>query len=203
MPDEAKRTYFNGLAPEWDNLPSMDDAPGKVRRYVRQSAVGGARIILDVGCGTGILLAAILAECPDAALVVEMDFAIEMLKQNARKRADRRVRHVCADVSNLPAGPGSFDLVLCFGILPHLPDGSGALAEFLRVLKPGGVLSVGHLAGSRELNAFHGSLSGPVSGDVLPPSGVLARTLAESGAVHIQTEEDPGWYFVRAEKPAC
>ncbi len=203
MPDNVKRTYFNGLAAEWDNLPSMEDAPGKVRRYVRQSAVGRTRRVLDVGCGTGILLASILDECPGAALVVETDFAIEMLKQNARKQADERVGYLCADVSSLPANPDSFDLVLCFGILPHLPDWKGALAEFLRVLKPGGVLSVGHLAGSRELNAFHGSLSGPVSGDFLPPSEAMARTLAEVGAVHIQAEEDPGWYFVRAEKPAC
>jgi ubiquinone/menaquinone biosynthesis C-methylase UbiE len=203
MADNAKRTYFNGLAAEWDNLPSMDDAPRKVRRYVRHSAAGAPRIILDAGCGTGILLGAILEECPGAALVVEADFAIEMLRQNARKLADPRVRRLCADVLSLPVPAGSFDLVLCFGILPHLPDARGALAEFLRVLKPGGVLSVGHLVGSRELNAFHGSLSGPVSGDFLPPSEALAHMLAEAGAVRVQAEENPDWYFVRAEKPAC
>ncbi|HSW49261.1 MAG TPA: methyltransferase domain-containing protein, partial [Bryobacteraceae bacterium] len=103
----------------------------------------------------------------------------------------------------LPARSESFDLVLCFGILPHLEDSQEALKELLRVLRPGGALSVGHLAGSRELNAFHGSLNGPVAGDVLPESGALARALAVAGAVQIQTEEDLGWYFVRAERPGC
>ena len=202
MPEIDKRTYFNGLAGAWDNLPKMDDSAGKVRRYIAQSAAGAPARVLDVGCGTGILLAALLEQLPGAECVVEVDFAVEMLRENARKFADRRVSRVCADALRLPAASGAFDLVLCFGILPHLGDGADALAEFLRVLKPGGALSVGHLAGSRELNAFHGSLSGPVSSDVLPPSDQLARALCAAGAIRIQAEEDPGWYFVRAEKPA-
>jgi ubiquinone/menaquinone biosynthesis C-methylase UbiE len=203
MSDNDKRTYFNGLAAEWDNLPSMEDAPQKVRRFIKLSAAGAPARILDIGCGTGILLSPLLEELPGAECVVEVDFALDMLRANARKVADGRVQRVCADALRLPAPSGSFDLVLCFGILPHLQDGSAALAEFLRVLKPGGSLSVGHLVGSRELNAFHGSLSGPVSSDVLPRSDELARALGAAGAVRIQAEEDPGWYFVRAEKPGC
>jgi ubiquinone/menaquinone biosynthesis C-methylase UbiE len=203
MPDNDKRVYFNGLAAEWDNLPSMDDAPRKVRRYIRQSVAGAPASVLDAGCGTGILLSALLEELPGAERVVEVDFALDMLRANARKVRDGRVQHLCADALRLPVPAGSFDLVLCFGILPHLEDGRAALAEFLRVLKPGGALSVGHMVGSRELNAFHGSLSGPVSSDVLPQSDELARALGAAGAVRIQAEEDPGWYFVRAEKPGC
>ena len=202
MPETDKRTYFNGLAGAWDNLPKMDDSAGKVRRYIAQSAAGAPARVLDVGSGTGILLAALLEQLPGAGCVVEVDFAVEMLRENARKFPDPRVSRVCADALRLPAASGTFDLVLCFGILPHLGDGAAALAEFLRVLKPGGALSVGHLAGSRELNAFHGSLSGPISSDVLPPSDQLARALGAAGAIRIRAEEDPGWYFVRAEKPA-
>jgi ubiquinone/menaquinone biosynthesis C-methylase UbiE len=197
----AKRTYFNGLAPNWDGLPSMEGASEKVWRFVAQSVDPRSRRVLDVGCGTGILVAALLEKAPEVVCVVELDFALEMLRQNSRKFQDPRVGRVCADAMRLPAASGSFDLVLCFGILPHLEDSRVAVAELLRVLRPGGALSVGHLAGSRELNAFHGSLDGPVSGDVLPESGALAHALADAGAVRIQTEEDPGWYFVRAERP--
>ncbi len=203
MCETGKRAYFNGLAAGWDSLPKMDGAEEKVRRYIDGSAAGAPVTVLDVGCGTGILLPALLERIPGARCVVEVDFAIEMLRQNARKLSDPRVSRVCADAVRIPAATGAFDLVLCFGILPHLGDGSAALDEFLRVLKPGGVLSVGHLAGSEELNAFHSSLDGPVSGDVLPRSDELARALGRAGAVRIHAEEDPGWYFVRAEKPAA
>ncbi|MFB3776107.1 MAG: class I SAM-dependent methyltransferase [Bryobacteraceae bacterium] len=202
MPENAKQTWFNRLAAEWDQIPSMEGAAEKVRRFVAQSATRHPRRILDVGCGTGILVPALLEAIPQVECVIELDFALQMLQQNARKFTDGRIGRVCADAMRLPAASGAFDLVVCFGILPHLEDRGAALAELLRVLRPGGALSVGHLAGSRELNAFHGSLDGPVSGDVLLESGELARALAAAGAVGIHTEEDPGWYFVRAQKPA-
>lgn len=202
MSDDAKRDYFNGLAPRWDDIPRTEDTPAKVRRFVRQSATRPPSAVLDVGCGTGVLLPAILEAFPRAACVVEADFALAMLQENARKLCDARVHRVCGDAMRLPSHAGRFDLVLCFGILPHLEDGRAALTEFFRVLAPGGALAVGHLSGSRELNAFHGNLDGPVRHDLLPDSESLARALAETGAVNLTAEENPGWYFVRAEKPA-
>jgi ubiquinone/menaquinone biosynthesis C-methylase UbiE len=202
MSENAKRDYFNGLAPRWDGIPRKEDATAKLRRFVRQSADRAPSAVLDVGCGTGVLLADILDAFPQVDCVVEADFALAMLQENGRKNRDQRVHRVCSDAMRLPVPSGTFDLVLCFGILPHLEDGRAALAELLRVVKPGGSLAVGHLAGSSELNAFHGSLDGPVSRDVLPDSESLARELAGAGAVRVSAEEDPGWYFVRAEKPA-
>jgi len=203
MSENPKREYFNQLAPRWDAIPPREEAPAKVRRFVRQSAAGPPQLVLDVGCGTGVLLPAILETFPQATCVIEADFALAMLQENARKVRQPVVHRVCADAAMLPVADGRFDLVLCFGILPHLADGRAALAEWLRVLKPGGAVAVGHLAGSKELNEFHGSLDAPVSSDVLPDSRSLARALVEAGAVNITAEEDAGWYFVRAEKPAA
>jgi len=203
MRENDKRTYFNGLAGEWDHLPAPSDAAGKIGLFVERSAVRTPRKILDLGCGTGVLLPALLSRFPETACIVELDFAIDMLRQNASKVPDLRVRRVCADALRLPAAADSFDLALCFGILPHLADKPKALSELLRVLKPGGTLSVGHLMGSRELNAFHCSLNGPVAVDVLPTPVELTEMLYRCGAVRIEAEENPGWYFVRAEKPAC
>ena len=200
MPASAKQTYFNGLAGVWDNLPSPEDGPAGVRRFVQRSSVSEPRLILDAGCGTGVLLAALLERYPNVGHVLEVDFAVDMLRENARKLPDPRASRVCADAMRLPVGAGRLDLVLCFGLLPHLEDIDAALAEFLRVLKPGGSLAVGHLMGSRELNAFHGSLEGPVSKDTLLPARELAERLVRLGAVAVSAEEDPAWFCVRAEK---
>lgn len=43
-----------------------------------------------------------------------------------------------ADVTRLPLADASFDLVLCSHVLEHVPDDAAALAEFRRVLRPGG-----------------------------------------------------------------
>jgi len=178
----------------------MDGAEAKVRRFIAQSSIRTPCRVLDVGCGTGLLLAEILRQWPEAECIVELDFALEMLRQNSLKFRDRRVARLCADAMRLPLAAGSFDVVLCFGILPHLPDQKAALEQLIGVLRPGGALAVGHLAGSRELNAFHSTLEGPVAGDFLPPGEVLSEMLKQAGAARVEVEEDPGWYFVRAEK---
>jgi ubiquinone/menaquinone biosynthesis C-methylase UbiE len=200
MPDNAKRTYFSGLAERWDSLPAPPGAAGKVRRFLEKSLSGTARWVLDAGCGTGILLPDLLAMCPPETSIVEMDFAETMLFENVLKSADPRVSRICGDARHVPFAAGCLDLVLCFGVVPHLEDVPSALGELWRLLRAGGTFTVGHIMASRELNAFHRSLEGPVSGDELPPATVLAEMLAQLGARKTQAEEEPGWYFVRAEK---
>ena len=200
MATNQKRHYFNELAPRWDGVPSPSDAADKVRHFVDRVARLGARRVLDVGGGTGILLPALLERSDPGAQLVELDLAESMLAESARKFLDSRVLRVCADARHLPLAPESFDLVLCFGVLPHLGDPTDALREFFQVLHVGGTLAVGHLMGSRELNAFHQSLGQPVAGDVLPPAETLADVFHCLGATEGVAEESPDWYFVRAEK---
>ncbi len=195
-----KRRYFNELAANWDRIPAPPDAPAKTLRFLESAAVIAARRILDVGCGTGILVPHILATHPAADCVVELDVAESMLQQNAAKFPRSPVAHVCSDARDLPFADGCFDLVLCFNAVPHLGEPSAALRQLLRVLRPGGVFAVGHLSGSDELNGFHRSLGGPVGADTLIPARDLAVLLSGLGAAPRCTEEAPDWYFVRAEK---
>ena len=102
MATNQKRHYFNELARRWDELPSPSDATEKVRRFVDRAIRPGARRVLDVGGGTGILLLALLERCDPGAQLVELDLAESMLAESARKFSDSRVRRVCADARCLP-----------------------------------------------------------------------------------------------------
>jgi ubiquinone/menaquinone biosynthesis C-methylase UbiE len=195
-----KRQYFNDLAPQWDSFPTIADAPAKIQRYLARSARPGARLILDVGCGTGILLPYLLAMYQQAACLVEFDYAKGMLVENARKFPDGRILRVCADVHDLPFVVPSFDLILCFSVLPHLGDTVSAIGKLYKALRPQGVLTVGHMSASKELNEFHSSLDAPVMHDRLPPAGELGDVLCRLGASVVCREDEADWYFVRAEK---
>jgi ubiquinone/menaquinone biosynthesis C-methylase UbiE len=196
----AKRDYFNSLASRWDFLPSPPDAAERVGRFVRRVVRPADRLILDLGCGTGILVGPLLEAGGSARQILEVDLAVEMLRQNKRKWTDRRVHGVCAEALRLPFREGSFDLLLCFGVVPHLGPIEAALESLLRYLRPGGTLAVGHLMGSEALNAFHGSLQGPVNQDKLPAAGALSSLLERLGALPLCAEEAPDWYLVEAEK---
>jgi len=195
-----KQRHFNDLATRWDSLPAPTDAGAKAGEFVRRAVPPGARRILDVGCGTGILLPSLLRICPSAACIVELDFAEAMLRENTRKGVDPRVLRICSDARQLPFRDGSFDVILCFGVLPHFEDSEATLRELFRVLQPGGLLAVGHALGSRELNALHHALGGPLMHDTLPGPEALAQMLRRLKARVPAAEECPDWYYVCAVK---
>jgi ubiquinone/menaquinone biosynthesis C-methylase UbiE len=198
----AKRTYFDELAERWDSLPIPPGTEGKVAAFCAEACPAAASRVLDAGCGTGLLAPHLLSRRDAAASVVELDFALEMLREDRRKHPDARLLHICADARQLPFAEACFDAVLCFGVLPHLGAPEAALAELWRTVRPDGTLSVGHLMGSSELNALHQSLGEPVAGDTLPPAAALARILGELGAVAVRADDVPERYFVRADKGA-
>jgi ubiquinone/menaquinone biosynthesis C-methylase UbiE len=193
-----KRAYFEDLASRWDRLPAAPDAPVRTRRFVERMALAGARRVVDVGCGTGVLVTDLSLALPGAR-IVELDLALAMVRESVRKHRAPGVAGVCGDAGRLPLAPASCDAVVCFGVLPHLGDLTRVMPELLRPLRPGGIIAIGHTMDSRELNAFHAALGEPVAADYLPPASVLGDLLHRAGARSIVAEEQPGWYFVRAE----
>lgn len=102
--------------------------------------------VLDVGCGTGII--SLLALQKGAAKVVCGDISNYMLDVG-RTKADRqgygadRIDFRQLDAESLPFEDTSFDFVMTGMTLGLLPDPEKAVKEMVRVLRPGGLLSVG------------------------------------------------------------
>jgi SAM-dependent methyltransferase len=100
--------------------------------------VAGRRI-LDVGCGSGPLSAALRDR---GAVVTGLDSSAGMLEL-ARRRLGPAADLRLADLgSPLPFDDGTFDDVVAVLVLHYLQDWSAPLAELRRVLKPGGRLIV-------------------------------------------------------------
>jgi ubiquinone/menaquinone biosynthesis C-methylase UbiE len=98
-------------------------------------------VVVDVGCGSGYSLPK-LAErfAPRELVAVDIDpQMLESARQEARF-ASVPVKLVQASSANLPLPDNHADLLFCHQTFHHLVEQEAALAEFLRVLKPGGVL---------------------------------------------------------------
>ncbi len=97
--------------------------------------------ILDVGAGTGIC-SAHLARHYRSARVTALDCSTAMLCV-ARGRGPRwfsRRMFACGDAEALPVADASIDLLVSSLMLASCPSQDAALAEFRRVLRPGGLL---------------------------------------------------------------
>lgn len=104
----------------------------------RLDARAGERV-LDVGCGPGLLVERIAASVGDRGEARGVDLSDAMVVR-ARERCAGldRVGFDSASATALPFDDGRFDAVVCTQVLEYVPDVDRTLAEFRRVLRPGG-----------------------------------------------------------------
>jgi ubiquinone/menaquinone biosynthesis C-methylase UbiE len=120
-------TYYPGIIDWFFQTILPDSTPSK---------------ILDVGCGTGHLLAA----CDRSlnATVTPSFYGVDLsqyLITNASQRFPSYQFEV-ADATHLPYPDETFDLVYVAAVLAHVPSGIDILKEMLRVTKVGGTIAV-------------------------------------------------------------
>jgi SAM-dependent methyltransferase len=97
--------------------------------------------LIDVACGTGLLAEMLLRERP-ALCVTGVDISPEML-QRAQERIPSqpgKIEWAVGHAESLPVATGQFDVLTCTNAFHLVQDAMAALAEFRRVLKPGGTM---------------------------------------------------------------
>lgn len=136
-------------------------APWRIftRRTILPWALGGVDLhgeVLELGSGAGSVGEELLARFPSIRLTAtDVDPAmLDSARQRLATFGDRvDVRH--ADATNLPFPDGRFDAVVSFIMLHHTVQWEQALAEAVRVLRPGGVLLGYDVMRSAPASMFH------------------------------------------------
>jgi ubiquinone/menaquinone biosynthesis C-methylase UbiE len=105
--------------------------------------------VLEVGCGTGVDLPALVTAVKPGGRVVGIDASDVAVRHASRRVASVPEAEVLvADAHELPFAPGSFNACRVDRTMLHLADPQRALTEFLRVLVAGGRLVINE-SGSR------------------------------------------------------
>ncbi|RYF16610.1 MAG: class I SAM-dependent methyltransferase [Comamonadaceae bacterium] len=98
-------------------------------------------VVVDVGCGSGYSLPKLAQRFAPRELVgVDIDPQMLDVARAEAQRAGVPVKLLESSSTRMPLADGSVDLLFCHQTFHHLVEQEAALAEFLRVLKPGGLL---------------------------------------------------------------
>jgi ubiquinone/menaquinone biosynthesis C-methylase UbiE len=182
------------------------------RRLVEQAEVKPHHRVLDVATGKGAVLFPLTEIIDSEGKLVGIDISQQMLDETSkelRKKEISSVELIHMDAENLAFPDHDFDFVFCGFALFFFPSVQKALAEFKRVLKPGGRLLLSIWGDDSTLDAcIHTEINKLIHTTSLAATPIwdgseLQRVLEQAGFLHVQickeekifTHETPEEWF--------
>ena len=186
--------FFDRLAPDWDaELIRNDDI---ISTILDNAAVTEGKIILDVACGTGVLIPDYLKR--RVVSVTGIDISPKMAEIAKAKFPQPEVTILCGDVETTDFGR-QFDCIVVYNAFPHFPDPErliknlSGLLKLIKnlsgLLKPGGTLTVAHGMSREKIDAHHHGSAHHVSNGLMTAED-LASIFKESLTVTTMISND-------------
>ncbi len=108
-------------------------------------------LILDVATGTGRVPFAVYGQPAFKGKVIGLDYSRRMLAVAAEKahQIGYPIDWICQSAQDLPFDDDTFDMVTCLEALEFLPNADAALADIVRVARPGATIMLTNRKGTR------------------------------------------------------
>lgn len=117
-----------------------------LRRFLRSVPVGTGQTVLEVGCGTGVVVRELAACVGVRGRVVAVDPSRWLVRAARRLLRThplrRRIALRVAPGEQLPFAADRFDVTLAITVLLHVADPLGVVKEMARVTRPGGLVAI-------------------------------------------------------------
>lgn len=150
--------FFDMCAPEWDaDMIRNDDI---INIILDNAKVCEGKDVLDVACGTGVLIPDYLAR--NVNTVTAIDISPEMVKIAKGKFRQENVRIICGDVE-AKEFEHKFDCIVVYNAFPHFPEPENLIKILASHLKDDGVLTVAHGMSRAQIDHHHSGKASKVS----------------------------------------
>lgn len=177
-------------------------AGGEREKAADDLVLGGEQRVLDVACGPGNFTRYFGERLTGEGIAVGFDISRPMLDQAVRHGRGPRAAYMRGDARRLPFDDGTFDAVCCYAALYLVPEPMTIVGEMIRVLAPGGRITVMTSYGREQplLRAALGFAAGTL-GVHMYDRATLPDAFAAAGLVEVEQQIRGVTQFVNARKP--
>ena len=150
--------FFDSIASSWD----ADQVPAeeKIRMILDYAGVTEGVEVLDVACGTGVLVPDYLERGVNK--VTGVDISSEMIRIAKEKFDEKNVSFVCGDIEEISV-PGLYDVCMIYNAFPHFVNPASLIKCLSDKLRMGGRLTVAHSMSRKQLDSHHSGAARKVS----------------------------------------
>lgn len=188
---------FGYTADELSSLPAEANMGLSCGNPVALAALRSGEVVVDLGCGGGldVLLASKLVGSAGKAIGIDMTAEmLERARKGAAKVGATNVEFHLAQIDQLPLSDASVDCILSNCVINLVADKPAVFGEMLRILKPGGRISISDIALKQPLppdvadsvQAYVGCIAGAMLisdyANQLKAAGFTAVVVTDTGA---------------------
>ena len=195
---ENEKHFFNSMAGKWDDICNHDK--DKLDQIFSLIDIKPASKVMDVGCGTGVVLPRIFDAVGDGGKIVAVDFAEKMIKIASSKYKFSNLKFMCEDVSCLEFKNEYFDNVVCYSVFPHFIDKLKTLKHLCKALKVSGKIAICHSESRFQINKCHLEAGKEVCEDMLISADELSKLMIKAGFAIEHAIDNDDLYCVIGKK---
>lgn len=187
-------SFFDSCADSWDS--DMIKVQWKIDKILDVAEVSKGKTVLDVACGTGVLIPDYISR--KASRCVGVDISRNMIEIALDKfKKLRNVCLICADAECFDFGE-TFDCAVIYNAFPHFPNRTKLFENIFKHLKENGRITVAHGMSRDTLIKHHSGRAEKVS-STLPEADELAEIMKPYFEVDIKISTDE-IYIVSGKK---
>lgn len=155
--------FFDKCAPEWDAGMVRNEAV--INKILDNAGVGRHSRVLDVACGTGVLIPDYLSRGVES--VTAIDISPQMIRISKDKFANKEnVSFICADVMEYDIG-NNYDVIMIYNAFPHFAEPDKLIERLALCLSPNGRITVAHGMSRDRIDAHHMQNASKVSNGLM------------------------------------
>lgn len=150
--------FFDSIASTWDDAQIRDE--DKINAILDYADVHAGVDVLDVACGTGVLIPDYLGRKVNK--VTAVDISSEMIRIAKSKFDDNRVAFFCSDIEEFRL-PDMYDTCMIYNAFPHFTNPASLIKCLADKLRMGGRLTIAHSMSRKQLDSHHSGAAKKVS----------------------------------------